>query len=405
MLTRLPELDREALAARNISLAQAFHQMPFKHRVRRSALQWAARLPVPMGRRIGRERILLIRPDHLGDVLLMTPVIHALREALPYAAIHALVGPWSADVLAAYPELDAVITLPFPGFTRSAKRGLRSPYELAWRSARQLRKVRYSSAVILRPDHWWGALMAYLAGIPERIGYAVPDVAPFLSDGLVHERQHNVVQNLRLVEKWTGKLAQDDIAYQFVTTDLDRAYVDGYLLEWRIQAEDPIFAIHPGAGTWVKRWDEAHWAAVADTLVDQLDARVVFTGSDHELPIVRAIVEKMERPACVMVGDTQVTQLAALFARAKVVLGPDSGPLHLAAAVHTPTVALFGPADPLEFAPWGPKERHIVLTTDIACRPCHVLDWGGDDPALHPCVREITVGRVLEAARRVVQHR
>lgn len=403
MLTRFPELDREALAARNLSLAQAFHQMPFKHRVRRTALNSIARLPVPMGRRIGRERILLIRPDHLGDVLLMTPIIHALRETLPYAAIHALVGPWSGEVLAAYPELDAVITLPFPGFTRSEKHNFQSPYELAWRSARQLRKIRYSAALILRPDHWWGALLAYLAGIPERIGYDLPDVAPFLTTAMPYTRQHSILQNVRLTQKWTGSLRPEALQYRFITTDLDRAYVDGYLLEWDIAPEDSLFVIHPGSGTWVKRWDEANWAMVADTLIDQLDAKVVFTGSDHELPLVRTIVAKMQRPAAVMAGDTQVSQLAALFARSKVVLGPDSGPLHLAAAVQTPTVALFGPADPDEFAPWGPREKHIVLTSDIGCRPCLVLDWGGDDPALHPCIRDISIGRVLDAARRVVQ--
>ena len=87
--------------------------------------------------------------------------------------------------------------------------------------------------------------------------------------------------------------------------------------------------------------------------------------------------------------------------RAKVVLGPDSGPMHLAAAVGTPTVALFGPADPLEFAPWGSKDKHIVLTSPIGCRPCRVLDWGDDMAKYHPCVNDITIGQVLEAARTV----
>ena len=109
----------------------------------------------------------------------------------------------------------------------------------------------------------------------------------------------------------------------------------------------------------------------------------------------------MKQPAIMMAGDTNVGQLAALFQRAKVVLGPDSGPLHLAAAVQTPTVTLFGPADPIEFGPWGSPQKHIVLTSDIKCRPCRIIDWTGDDLSMHPCVREITVARVLEAARRV----
>lgn len=400
-------MDREALVLRNRRMAEAFHATPVKHHVRRAMLYSLARLPISPGKAVTEPstgenpRILLIRPDHLGDVLLTTPAIHALRKALPHAEIHALVGPWSANVLARLPDLDYILTLAFPGFKRSTDRDWLFPYKLAVQSARQLRQVGYHSAVILRPDHWWGAMLAYLAGIPERIGYDLPDTAPFLTDAVPHQHQHAVVQSLGLVERWTGPIAHEDIHYHYAIDKADRAYVDGYLSEWGIEPDEPVFCIHPGSGTWVKRWENARWTTVADTLIEQLDAAVVLTGSDHELPLVQEITARMHHPACIMVGDTQVGQLAALFARACVVLGPDSGPLHLAAAVGAPTVALFGPADPVEFSPWGSPEKHIVLASDIGCRPCRVLDWRDDNPEFHPCVREITVGRVLEAARRV----
>jgi heptosyltransferase-2/heptosyltransferase-3 len=142
---------------------------------------------------------------------------------------------------------------------------------------------------------------------------------------------------------------------------------------------------------------------VADILSDQLECTVVFTGGGHELPMIRNIINQMKHSACVMAGNTEIGQLAALYARALVVIGPDSGPMHLAAAVKTPTVSLFGPADPLEFAPWGARDQHYIITSDIGCRPCRVLDWGNDAPEFHPCVRDITTGRVLDAARRAVQ--
>jgi heptosyltransferase-2/heptosyltransferase-3 len=154
----------------------------------------------------------------------------------------------------------------------------------------------------------------------------------------------------------------------------------------------------------VKHWQEDKWARVADTLAGQLDAKIVLTGGDHELPLAQRIASRMEQTACIISGDTRVGQLAALFKRARVVLGPDSGPLHLAAAVGTPTVTLYGPADPVEFGPLGDPQKHFVLTTDIGCRPCRVLDWGSDNPNLHPCVREIPIARVLEAARRAAQY-
>jgi heptosyltransferase-2/heptosyltransferase-3 len=383
-------------------MANAFHSKPFKHQVRHALLSLVAHLPSFARGSRGGNRILLIRPDHLGDVLLTTPAIHALRQANPLAEIHALVGPWSADVVASYPEVDLVLTLPFPGFSRTPKVSWRSPYQLAFETARHLRRIGYGSAVILRPDHWWGALVAKLAAIPERIGYNLPDVAPFLTLAVDHQHEHVVMQSLRLVERWTGAADAEQAIYHFPVDRLNRVYVDGYLEEWGIHPDEPIISIHPGAGTWVKHWTEKNWALVADTLSEQLSAKVVFTGGDHELALVKRIVANMQTRPCVMVGDTRVSQLAALFSRARLVLGPDSGPLHLAAAVGTPTVSLFGPADPAEFGPWGSPFRHALLTSDIGCRPCRVLDWGGDKPEFHPCIRDIHYARVLEAARRVV---
>ncbi len=382
------------------------HRVPFRHQIRRAALRDIARIRIPLHRKVVEQRLLVIRPDHLGDVLLASPAFRALRTALPHAEIHALVGDWSAEAAAQFDALDYVLTLPFPGFSRTPKLNWRSPYILAWRTAQRLRQIGYSAAFILRPDHWWGALVAHLAGIPQIIGYDLSDVRPFLTQALPLRREHAVWQNIRLVEAYLGRAVSDPV-YRFDPDAADCAWVDGYLQEWGIERSKGIIAIHPGSGTWVKRWSEAHWAFVADALADQLDAAVVFTGADRELDLVKTIVAQMQHPACIMVGDTRIGSLAALFARARIVLGPDSGPLHLAVAVGTPTVTLFGPADPIEFGPWiapgAALEKHAVLTSSIACRPCRILDWTGDDPALHPCVRDIPPRSVLEAAHRAIK--
>lgn len=385
-------------------MAAAFHATPLKHRVRRVLLELVAHLPVSGARACRTQRILLIRPDHLGDVLLTTPAILALRAALPDAELHALVGPWSAEALAGYPELDVVLTLLFPGFSRRPGANWRSPYQLAYHAASHLRRIGYDSAVIFRPDHWWGAMLARLAGIPERIGYDLPDVAPFLTSRIPRQQEHGVLQSLRLVNRWTGTIAPEATAYRYPVEMTDKVYVDDYLRERGIEPEQNVVCIHPGSGTPVKLWTDDRWAQVADALHEQFSAPVVFTGGDHELPMVQRIAANMNHEPCLMVGNTRVPQLAALFSRAMVVLGPDSGPLHLAAAVGAPTVTLFGPADPAEFGPWGSPEKHIALTSNIGCRPCRVLDWASDDLKYHPCVREIPVARVLEAAHRVVKH-
>jgi heptosyltransferase-2/heptosyltransferase-3 len=384
-------------------MTTAFHTVPFRHQVRRALLATLALVPRLPSRRTNRQRILLIRPDHLGDVLLTTPAIYALRQALPHAELHALVGPWSARVLASYPEIDTVLTVPFPGFSREPSDSLRSPYQLALNTARHLRRIAYDTAIVFRPDHWWGAMVTHLASIPERIGYNLADTAPFLNHKITHHHEHVIIQNLRLIERWIGPVKPEAVIYRFPITQSDRSYIDGYLAEWGLTSDQPIFCIHPGSGTWVKQWPEENWATTADILTEQLNAQVVFTGGEHELAMIKRITQQMTQPFCTIAGETHIGQLAALYARARVVLGPDSGPLHLAVAVGTPTVTLFGPADPIEFGPWGSPPRHFVLASDIDCRPCRILDWADDDPAYHPCLRDISVAQVLSAAREAAQ--
>lgn len=396
-------MDRETLIRRNRAMAEAMHKAPLKHLVRRAGLRAIAALPVTTTGPAERPRILLIRPDHLGDVLLSTPAMRALRELRPDAEIHALVGPWSADVLETCEAVDQVLTIPFPGFSRAPNPNLRSPYELAWDTGRKLRLLRYSAALIFRPDHWWGALVAWLAGIPDRIGYSLPDVEPFLTQRVPFQPVHAVKQNARLVERLTGTaLPEDGLALRYTVSGEDQAWVDGYLSEMDASKSDRLIVLHAGAGTIIKQWDPARWATVADRIARQSAARIVLTGSEAEIPLARAIAGHMTETALIMAGDTRIGTLAALLARSVLALGPDSGPLHLAAAVGTPTVALFGPADPDEFRPWGPPARHLVLVSDIGCRPCRILDWPGDSVENHPCVREISLERVVEAAHRAM---
>lgn len=395
-------MDRDALIMRNRAMAAAFHQPSLKHRARYAGLMALSRLPF-IPRRADTQRILLIRPDHLGDVLLSTPAINALRQFCPDAEIHALVGPWSAEVLVNFEALDAIITLPFPGFSRTPQPNWRSPYEQAFQAATRLRRIGYSAALILRPDHWWGALLARLAGIPVRVGYDSGDTSLFVNHRVPYTHQHAVLQSVRLAEAFSGQSMDAGIALAFPVRPEDSYWVEGYLSEWGIEPDERILAIHPGSGTWVKRWEEARWAVVADALHEQLGVQIILTGSDHEMPMISQIVAAMKHTPTLMVGDASIGQLGALYQRCIAVLGPDSGPLHLAAAVSTPTLTLFGPADPEEFRPWGPSDRHVVLTAALGCRPCRVIDWGTDDPANHPCVRDITIERVLDAARRIIQ--
>lgn len=398
----MDRLDRKRLAERNRRLTEYQHRLTWREELRRQLLIAYTSLPAPRIQRPIPGTFLIIRPDHLGDNLLTTPSVCALADAFPKSRRVALVGAWAAPVMAAYEEVHQVLTLPFPGFTRAPKGSLSQPYIMAWNWARRVRALRAEVALIMRPDHWWGALLAYLAGIPVRVGYDLPDVAPFLTRAIPYARGHVVRQCLRLVEPWTGVVSDEEVKYRFPQHADDQAYVQTLLETNGVKADAPIIVIHPGAGTPLKRWEPTHWAMVADRLAAHFRATIVFTGSDNEYPQIARIGSTMKNRGVSLAGDTNLSQLAALYNRALVVIGSDSGPLHLAAASGAPTVHLYGPADPDEFGPWGDPTRQIVVTSGIGCQPCRILDWPGDDPANHPCIRDITPRQVIDAALRAV---
>ncbi|MBC8075657.1 MAG: glycosyltransferase family 9 protein [Chloroflexales bacterium] len=359
-------------------------------------------------------RVLVIKPDHLGDVLLATPALSALRQVLPDSHITALVGPWARAALAANPHIDTLQMLPFPGFERQPS-GARyalsiiQPYITLLRYALILRHAHYDTAIVLRDDHWWGAALALLAGIPRRIGYAVPECRPFLTDVLPWDRdEHVTVQGLRLVARLIDIKKDDRTASSFILhpssfipSASDAAWADAWLRSNEI-AERRLVVIHPGTGGQSKLWLSERWAALGDKLIDISGCHVVVTGGPGEADLVAAVAGAMRDGATTLVGATTVGQLAALLARATLVLGVDSGPLHLAAAVGAPSLHLYGPGDDRRFGPWGDPQRHVVLRSGLWCSPCGVFSACPRSTRPSECMERITTRAVLAAAQQLL---
>jgi ADP-heptose:LPS heptosyltransferase len=360
-----------------------------------------------------KPRVLLMRPDHIGDLLFATPAIRALREALPEAHLACLVGPWGEAVLHDNPHLDEILLCEFPGFTRQPKGSWLAPYRTLWHWARQLQPAHFDLALVLRFDHWWGALLAYLTGIPIRIGYDIAECRSFLTDAVPYaSARHEVLQNLTLVQhalscfgRGAGPVASvdpDSGPLEFAVQAKDRQWVDRYLAEHGVTPEQDLVAVHPGAGAAVKLWRSEAWSELADLLSERWSVCVVITGSRGELDLAWSVYAYMNEEAIVAAGATTLGQLAALFQRCRLVLGPDCGALHLAVAVGTPTVHLYGPVDVRKFGPWGDALRHVVVTSGRDCIPCNRLDYSAAELSDHPCVREIAVDGVLSMANRLL---
>lgn len=345
------------------------------------------------------RELLLIRPDHLGDLLFVTPALRALRRALPAVRLTLLVGPWNEALARGFPEVDAVLTCAFPGFERRPKESLLAPYRLLADEARRLRRQRFDAAVVLRFDHWWGAWLAAEAGISRRIGYDRPETRPFLTETIPYAAdRHEALQNARLLETLALGLGDGLGPTHYAVADGDRAWAAAWLAAQGARPGRPLVAIHLGAGAAVKQWPAARWAAAAQRLATRHAADIVITGGPGERALADAFVTAAGLPVLDAVGKTTLGQLAALLARCEVVLGSDSGPLHLAVAVGAPTVHLFGPVDAERFGPWGAPGRQAVIRSGWPCVPCNRLDWGPHELAAHACMAAITEAQVCQAA-------
>jgi ADP-heptose:LPS heptosyltransferase len=186
----------------------------------------------------------------------------------------------------------------------------------------------------------------------------------------------------------------------------EEAWVEARLQEEGVPHGRPLVIIHPGTGGAVKLWRVDGWAHIAQELstsqIMSAPAQIILTGSKSERPMLEEISTHISQHSSqppLMISDMTVGQLAALLARADLVLGVDNGPLHIAAAQNTPSLRLFGPTDSHIFGPWGDPERQRVLAATIPCPgcpliPCGRLDFSPAELPDHPCVRRISEQQV-----------
>ena len=317
------------------------------------------------------QRILVIKLDHLGDVLLATPVFSNLRRAYPAANIHALVGEWGEVGLRSHPDVDKILRYNARFFCRPGKPKPR--YEV-FTVLSQLRQQKYDLIIDLRGD-WLTALFALMKPTRYRLDYAWLQVANKLRlarfTGL-----HQLERNLDLLR--TADIPISCELPAFHTDAADRNWVDNFLHESEILSNRPLIIIHPGSPIPLKRWRTERFAAVADWLIEQKNAQILFVGTRDEVDITTTVQNQMHGKSINLAGGTTVSQLAELLKHCHLFLGNDSGPMHIATAVGTKTIGLYGPGDPARFGPVGPN-CHAVRNSPH-CLPSRVTDckYGGE---------------------------
>ena len=345
-------------------------------------------VPPPAG---AGPRILLARPDHLGDVLLSLPAAAAIRAAYPDALIGYAVPAKVATAPMHCAEIDYVHGLPFPGLHAEWRPG-------SLDSAAAAVRGRYDAAVLPRPDDPWSGALCATAGIPVRTGFAMPRTRPFLSHPLPVPVGRHVadmaldVAAAALTSLHGTRVTLRRAAAQFVPTPADEAAAAAVLAD----LGPPDVVMHPGSGWRLKNWPVDRWATLAVRLREARGHVVLVLGAPAEQPLVEAVVATSGGAAVRLAEPLPLGALAAVHARARLVVGTDSGALQLAAVVGTPTVGIYGPADPAMFAP--PGDRHRVVRAALPCSPCGTLERPPCGAVRNPaCVTGVSVAAVLAA--------
>ncbi len=334
------------------------------------------------------KRVLVIKLRKIGDVLLSVPTIRAIREHLPDSYIAALVNKGTEEMLSGNPLLDEVIS-----FDRSVKglpllQSLSAQAGLIWR----IRNKKFDLVVDLtsgdRP-----ALIALLSGAKYRLGHD-PGGQGFLGKKYCYthlvlpggEEKHVVESNLDVVRLLDMDTADKSVSI-FIPPE-DQARVD----EWLKGGNDSPVHIHPTSDWLFKCWRDEAYARLIDYLQLERKLKVVLTSGPtaKELEKVTAILKLARSQPLNLTGRTSLKQLAAVSIRSKLFIGVDSAPMHIAAAVGTPVIALFGPSGEHNWGPWG--QGHTVISKDWPCRPCGRDGCQGSKRS--KCLEEISLDEV-----------
>ncbi|MDL2321715.1 putative lipopolysaccharide heptosyltransferase III [Desulfosarcina sp. OttesenSCG-928-B08] len=338
-------------------------------------------------------RILVIKMRYIGDTVLTTPLLRALKDALPQAEICFLVNQQSADIVKNQPFSDRLIVFD--------NRRTRQDIGYFFRFVRDLRRLKCDVALDLtRNDR--SALLTFLSGAKIRMGYEGAGV--FQKNAYTHEipyhfgNVHTVDHHLEMAAA-LGIPIPDRHPYLAVT-DSDRDAVRNVLHSKGISEIQPFMLIHPGARRWYKSWPVERFIRLADRIADHYPVQIVLSGGPEDQDTCHAIFSGMTHPALNLCGKIPLGQLPALIQDSILLIGNDSAPIHIATAVETPAIALFGPT---RWEDWQPRrEQDTTLSAAFDCRPCGHSRSDCPYGRLNYCMSTISEESVWEAVQKTL---
>ena len=338
------------------------------------------------------QRVLVVRLRSIGDTVLTTPSLFALRRFLPDAQIDILLEDWVAPVLEGSDLVDRVITLPRDSTSARA------------RLARELRSTRYDVVYNLHGGTT-ATFLTRATGAKHRVGFENYQyarlhnhVAP--SPLAVWQRPtlHSVEQQLALIG-WTGVPVTDRPATRLAVTDSASISIAEKLEDIGFDGGESIAMIHPTAAYDTKQWSVANFARVSEELGNRGLAPLVVVAPNEKETAEAVIAESSARPA--FLSDLSLPEVTALASRAKLFVGNDSGIAHIAAAAGAPCVVVFGSSNRNHWRPWTMQPSEIVFE-ELPCQPCHGYFCAEFEKP--ECILRVPVERVIAAVDRILNN-
>ena len=340
--------------------------------------------------------ILIVKLSAIGDIIHTLPALNAVRKQYPDAHITWLVEEAAYGVIKGHKALDRIIVSKrktwLKGLAgRSCVKNLREVCSFI----KELRDTRYDLILDFQALLKSGILIGLAKG-KRKIGFDKGMQHQEHSYIFLNERVppvdmeiHALIRGMMLL-KAIG-IRSYDVEYNIYISDQKRNAADDLLMHCGIKAPKLLVAINPMAKWETKLWDNLKFSNLADRLIKQADADVIFTGSREDSDAIEDIISKMKGKAANLAGRTDLKTLAALYEKVSIAVSTDTGPMHLAAAVGTPVVALFGPTAPWRTGPFGPG--HTIIRADLECSPCFKRQCKTID-----CMKQISVDQVFDAA-------
>jgi heptosyltransferase-2/heptosyltransferase-3 len=348
---------------------------------------------------ISAERFLIINIFGVGDVLFTTPLIRNLKKNCPHAVIGYIANSRTAPLLRKNPHLNQVFIYDRDDFHALGQRSRWEYLKKGWQSFQVVKKERFQVVFDLSLNGTF-SFLTWLAGIPRRVGYHYRNRSPWLTTKIPligYEGRHIVDYYCALLESMG--LTVFDRHLEWFHAKEDTAWALDFLEGGGLRQGQPMVALHPGGGaSWgrdaiFKRWPAENYARLADKIIEKLKVVIILMGDHGERDLCREIAGRMRHQPLVTAGQTSLGQMAALLSRCRLAVVNDGGPLHIAVAAGTKTVAVFGPVDETVYGPY-PAVGHRVVSSDVACRPCYRRFRRARCEHIS-CIQGITVEQVL----------